>query len=53
MKNETSELGQKILEGTRLAVKRAVERKRLLNESVAISDEKGQVKIVKATDLVI
>ncbi len=51
MKTETTELGQRILETTRRAVRRAVERKRLLNESVAISDEQGRVKIVKATDV--
>lgn len=51
MKTETTELGQRILETTRLAVKRAIERKRLLNQSVAVSDEKGQVKILKASDV--
>lgn len=53
MKIETEELGQQILEATRRAVKKAIERKRLLGQSVAISDENGQVKIVKASDIVL
>ncbi|MCY7353386.1 MAG: hypothetical protein LH606_22460 [Cytophagaceae bacterium] len=53
MKTETNELGQQILEATRRAIKLAVERKRLLGQSVAISDEKGQVKIIKASDAVL
>ena len=49
MKPETTELGQRILETTRRAFRRAVEQIRLPNQHVAVSADRDPEKILNAS----